>query len=301
MRIYLNRNWNFIEEFTEKLITREVTSVLCEQVIIPHTVKETPFHYFDESEYQMVSGYYRELFVPEEWNGKNILLTFEGVAHTCEVYLNGELIGEHYSGYTAFTMKLENLRYGEQNIVVVKVDSRESLNIPPFGHVIDYMTYGGIYRDVYLDVKDSVYMEDVFLYSDLQSLYAVVTRNTSEVENVCQISLVEKGTESYEKIGQATLRKQEEKVSFSLPKVKLWDIDNPNLYDVKVELLKDNQVIDEKVVTFGFRKVEFKSDGFYLNDKKVKIRGLNRHQSYPYVGYAMSKSMQCMDADVLKE
>ena len=60
------------------------------------------------------------------------------------------------------------------------------------------------------------------------------------------------------------------------------------------------EIIDEKIIIFGFRDAQFRKDGFYLNGKKLKIRGLNRHQSYPYVGYAMPKSMQVMDADILK-
>ena len=176
MRIYLNRNWNF-----------EGTSV-----DIPHTVKETPFHYFDESEYQMISNYQKEIDVPKEWKGKQILLTFEGVAHACEVFLNGEKIGEHRCGYTAFTIKLENLLYGEKNRIHVKVDSRETLNVPPFGHVIDYMTYGGIYRDVYLEVKEHVYLEDVFLHSDLKTVVAEITRNAAVENNICRISIFQK-------------------------------------------------------------------------------------------------------------
>ena len=59
------------------------------------------------------------------------------------------------------------LRYGEKNILVVKVDSGEDLNIPPFGYVIDYMTYGGIYRDVYLDIKNKDYIEDIFIRTNI--------------------------------------------------------------------------------------------------------------------------------------
>ena len=173
MRIYLNRNWDFEGK----------------SVDIPHTVKETPFHYFDESEYQMVSTYQKEIDVPNEWKGKQVLLTFEGVAHVCEVFLNGEKIGEHRCGYTAFTVNLKNLIYGEKNNLLVKVNSREDLNVPPFGHVIDYMTYGGIYRDVYIDVKEAVYLENVFLHTDLQTLTAEITRNIDADNNICRISI----------------------------------------------------------------------------------------------------------------
>ena len=283
MRIYLNRDWNFEGEL----------------VTIPHTVKETPFHYFDESEYQMVSTYQRDIEVPKEWEGKNVLLTFEGVAHSCEVFLNGEKIGEHHCGYTAFTVELKNLIYGEINRMLIKVDSRETLNVPPFGHVIDYMTYGGIYRDVYLDVKEKVYLKDVFLHTDLQTMTAEITRNMSAENNVCRISLCKKTLHEIE-LCKENLQNLEEHIHFSCPDVELWDVEHPNLYDVKIELLENEKVIDEKIIPFGFRKMELKKDGFYLNGRKLKIRGLNRHQSYPYVGYAMPASMQRLDADILK-
>ena len=82
--------------------------------------------------------------------------------------------------------------------------------------------------------------------------------------------------------------------------VKLWDIENPKLYEIKVKLLKDSEVIDEYKDTFGFREAEFRPDGFYLNGRRVKLVGLNRHQAYPYVGYAMPQRVQEKDAEILK-
>ena len=82
--------------------------------------------------------------------------------------------------------------------------------------------------------------------------------------------------------------------------VKLWDIENPKLYEIKVKLLKDSEVIDEYKDTFGFREAKFRPDGFYLNGRRVKLVGLNRHQAYPYVGYAMPQRVQEKDAEILK-
>lgn len=83
-----------------------------------------------------------------------MIATFEGIAHEAQVFLNGERIGEHHCGYTAFSIDIsKKLRIGEENVLTVRVDSRENLNIPPFGYVIDYMTYGGIYREAYVDLK----------------------------------------------------------------------------------------------------------------------------------------------------
>ena len=153
-KLYLNNDWEFAPEFSQSLLKRDNVSTY-EKVRIPHTTKEVPYNYFDESIYQMLCGYRKIIYVPKEWENKRVLVTFEGVAHSAEVYANGKMIGEHHCGYTAFTVELtEYLNYGEENVITVKVDSRENQNIPPFGFVIDYMTFGGIYRDVYMEIKD---------------------------------------------------------------------------------------------------------------------------------------------------
>lgn len=89
-------------------------------------------------------------------------------------------------------------------------------------------------------------------------------------------------------------------LSYPVENVILWELEHPELYEVKTELICDGKLMDERIDRIGFRRAEFKKDGFYLNGKKIKLRGLNRHQSYPYVGYAMPKSMQQLDADILK-
>ena len=105
-RIYVNNNWQFIYNFDEKLHNPEFYRSSIESVRIPHTTKELPFNYFSEDEYQTVSGYRRNLYAEKSWEGSRVLLTFEAVAHYAEVFLNGEKVGEHYSGYTAFTLDI---------------------------------------------------------------------------------------------------------------------------------------------------------------------------------------------------
>ena len=164
-RVYLNNGWCFGREFDGSMIDGSADIDRLENVRVPHTVKETPLHYFDEKSYQLISGYVRKLDIKREWDGKILLLTFEGVAHSCEVYINGKKAASHKCGYTAFTTDIsEYVSYGGENILTVKVNSREDQNIPPFGFVIDYMTYGGIYRDVYLDIKETAYLKDIFVY-----------------------------------------------------------------------------------------------------------------------------------------
>lgn len=318
-RIYINNDWKFAEQFKEEMTQPHYDDSGMQQVRLPHTCREIPFHYFDEQMYQMVCGYRKVLLIAEEWRGKVITLTLEGAAHESEVFLNGEKIGEHHCGYTAFSMDISAyVKFGEDNILAVRLDTRESSNIPPFGYVVDYMTYGGIYRDVYLEVKNKSHLADVFLWSEV-SLKQQKARLHAQVKlagkkashSLCQY-IRKKGEEEYRLLGEQSVIKagtdgsaeempEEEQLCFTAAGVELWNIDNPVLYEIKTQLLLGEEVEDEKVITFGFRRAVFLRSGFYLNGKRVRLRGLNRHQSYPYVGYAMPKSIQRMDADILKK
>lgn len=320
-RIYLNNDWGYTENYSDALLNANYDDSRLKSVRLPHTCKETPFHYFDEHIYQMVSGYRKVLTVPEEWRGKKAILTIDGAAHESEVFINGSKVGEHHCGYTAFSIDItEELRFGEDNILVIKVDSREDINIPPFGFVVDYMTYGGIYRDVYLDIKEPVYLQDIFVRTDISGEKAAVIsqitlNEAAEKLTICQ-SLRKRGDKEYQILGEYAVENPQNtfvesmsgglannrtfELRYQVEDAELWDIEHPNLYELKTELIKDGELLDERTETFGFRKAEFRADGFYLNDKKIKIRGLNRHQSFPYVGYAMPESMQKRDADILK-
>ena len=310
-KIYLNNEWYFDREWKEALCGQDCEEGTLERVRLPHTCAELPFHYFDESLYQMVCGYRRHLFAPEEWKGKHILLTFEGAAHDSEVFLNGEKIGAHHCGYTAFTLELGSLlRYGEDNILAVRLDSRESLNIPPFGYVVDYMTYGGIYRDVYLTVCEEIYLEDVFVKPGApgkDTVLGIAATIRGKAESLRLRTYLRKRDEEEflflgeEAVPDGTDESREAEAVFPVKEAACWDVESPVLYEAKIQLLSGDTVLDERRITTGFRTAAFQKDGFYLNGRKLRIRGLNRHQSYPYVGYAMPASVQRMDADILKK
>ena len=96
-RKYLNNEWKFSEDAeTDATVS----------VRIPHTCKEFPYHYFNESKCQMRCKYERPLFILDEWKDKTLLLTFEGAAHNAEVFINDEPVYEHRCGYTAFTIDI---------------------------------------------------------------------------------------------------------------------------------------------------------------------------------------------------
>ncbi|MBO4881235.1 MAG: glycoside hydrolase family 2 protein [Firmicutes bacterium] len=303
-RYDLNDDWLFSEVFEDGMKELSYDEGAMTPVRLPHTVKETPFDYFDESCYQMVSGYRRRFTAPEEWRGKHVELTFGGAAHEAVVYVNGAKALTHACGYTAFTVDLtDRLNYGGENLIAVRLDSRESLNVPPFGYVIDYMTYGGLYREVFLEVTEKARLADVFLRTEgepdapeLVTLPEIENPDGRDLRVRQQVQDGESVLFSREAVPETELRQ-------AFPGVTLWSPGLPKLYIVRTELADaaSGEILDRVDVPFGFRFAEFRADGFYLNGEKLKIVGLNRHQSYPYVGYAMPASMQAFDARILKE
>lgn len=299
-RIYINDSWLFASEFKEEFLMGTVDATMRE-VRLPHTCQELPFNYFSEDEYHMVSAYRRVIYVPEEWNGKTVLFTVEGAAHHAELFINGTKCAEHQSGYTAFTVDLsDKLFFGSDNILLIKLDSRESLNVPPFGNVIDYMTYGGIYRDVYLEVKEKIHISDVFIKPEVTGKIVSDITVCGDISSDFTIRQTASLGGEIVTIAEATLEKNNFSIHGFVKDVKLWRLDSPTLYDIETSIFEGDRLIDTHLTRAGFRSAEFKTDGFYLNGRKIKIRGLNRHQSYAYVGYAMPQSMQEFDADILK-
>lgn len=319
-RIYLNEGWKFTEQYDDALLKLDVNENELVDVRLPHTCKELPYNYFDENEYQMVAGYRRLLQLEDTWQGKTILFTCEGAGHKTDLYINGQCVYTHACGYTAFTVDITSyLLAGQANVLVLKVDSRERLNIPPFGFVIDYMTFGGVYREVYLDVVEPAYIKDVFVKAKAAkseraelSCEVEVSKEAVNTGMFVRASLKRKSTKACPvkdeefyatpvEIAKMNVVKSKFNLGDIIEHVQNWHIKHPYLYELFLELVDaDGNVKDSRTTTFGFRSVEFKADGFYLNGEKIKIRGLNRHQSYPYVGYAMPESMQRNDAEILK-
>lgn len=166
------------------------------------------------------------------------------------------------------------------------------MNIPPFGFVIDYMTYGGLYREVWLDIKEKTYLKDVFWCGEI---FPVTPADSSpRLRRTAAVRILASGRRSEDAVradivllGECEMTGTKLVLDYTVESVLSWDTVHPVCYEVCTQLIRDEKVLDENVTVTGFRHAEFKADGFYLNGKKVKLRGLNRHQSYPYVGYAM--------------
>lgn len=308
--IRLNNNWHYISEYREGMETGDNFDG-AQIVNLPHTNIELPFNYFDEKAYQFVSCYRRDIHVKPQQAHKTAILRFEGVMTYAKVYLNGVYVGEHKGGYTPFELDV-TAQMVVDNVLTVIVDSTEREDIPPFGGQIDFLTYGGIYREVSLTFHDKLYIENAQIkpmdvLEDEKSIEAdvyIVNGLCADAQAQIQFALRDAdGKMVYS--GSETIRckagKQKHTMRVDgLKGIKLWDIDAPNLYSVEITLT-DGDCEDTFCARIGFRTCEFTDKGFLLNGRNEKIVGLNRHQAYPYKGYAMPQRVQEKDADILKD
>ncbi len=286
------------------------------RVTLPHTNKVFPHHNFDSAEYEFVSTYRKHFALPEPLDGRRAYLDFDGAMIAATVTVNGHAFPEHPGGYTPFSFDItEHVRTHADNLLVVHLDSSERPDIPPFGNVVDYLTFGGIYRDVRLRLVEPCHVVNVFVRpADVLSATPRVEvdvwlRNQSERparRDLCCAVESEGGTLA-EARQTVDVRAQETvKVTLALPQARyqLWTLDDPRLYQCVTRLYETgagNDPLDAVSVRFGLRQAEFRADGgFYLNGERLKLIGLNRHQTYPYIGQAAPPRLQRQDADIVK-
>jgi beta-galactosidase len=311
----INRNWRFNKSFVEGAHGREFNDSAFERVVIPHTNVRLPWHSFDDKEYEFVSIYRRRFKLPAEARGKRVFVDFEGVMTASTVWINGVKLGEYKGGYTPFSFDLtSHVSFDGENVLAVDVDSTERPDIPPFGYQIDYLTFGGIYREVWLRIVPNTFIENIFakprdVMSDhpgldvdcfLQHTEASREAMTLEVELHDGERVVARGEAKVPASAAAAEAMAHSVKLDNLSGIKLWDLATPNLYSVNVRLMRVAQLVDQDKRRIGFRKAEFTDHGFELNGKVIKLRGLDRHQTFPFVGQAMPGRCQRSDAHILR-
>jgi beta-galactosidase len=317
MILPINRGWKFSAKQVDGGHEKAFDDTSFETIVVPHTNKRLPWHGFDEKQYEFVSLYRRRFKLPEQAKGKRVFVDFEGVMTASTVWMNGTRLGEYKGGYTPFSFELTpHLDWDGENVLAVDVDSTERPDIPPFGYEIDYLTFGGIYREVSLRIVPDPFIENLFVRPQnvLSGKPSVDVECFIESAKVLPaMSLQVEILDGDQVIGKASQRipaskaasANGEPVSFvvhvpEIAGIKLWDLDHHNLYNARVRLAKGNQVIDDDSRRFGFREAQFTDHGFELNGKVIKLRGLDRHQTFPFVGQAMPGRVQRRDADILR-
>src|SRR5690554_4254942 len=233
----LNFNWRYSNDFKEEYIKRDYDDCHFKCVNIPHTNFEVPLNNFNEKVYQFVSCYRKTIQIEEKMKNYRYILNFDGVGHIAVIYVNGIEIAKHYGGYTAFQVDITDLLSTGNNILVVQVDSRETNPIPPFGGTIDYLTFGGIYREVSLFVLNESHIESAFIKT-LDVLDSPKVEIDLKVSKSKQMDL---RVRLYDPEGTLVKRVNtlinavESKLIFSVDEISLWDIDSPNLCQLIIE------------------------------------------------------------------
>ena len=316
----INRNWRYNSTATPAARGREFDDSGFARVTVPHTNLRVPWHSFDEKSYEFVSIYRRRFRLPAVARVQRVFVDFEGVMTASTVWLNGVRLGEYKGGFTPFSFELtSHVDFDRDNVLAVEVDSSERPDIPPFGYEVDYLTFGGIYREVSLRIVSPTFIENIFAQPrDVLSSHPALDvqcfvehpepsadLHASDAALTLEAALYD-GKRLLAKTAQELPPPAETSEGHTLHldklgAIQLWDLRSPKLYRVEVRLLRGTDLLDHDTRRIGFREARFTPQGFSLNGTVVKLRGLDRHQTFPWVGQAMPGRVQRRDALILRK
>lgn len=248
---------------------------------------------------EMGTGWYRKTFTPaDDWNGKRILLDFEGIMLVGDVYLNGEHVGGTDYGYLGFEIDItDKLKFGQENVIAVKANTGKPENSR-------WYTGGGLFRDVNFILTDA---EQYFTHHPLSISTPVVDQKSStvkvsgEIATYAKIDSICVGIDVYSPEGKkvySNIKKywnnRKQKIrnfvldSLIINDAQLWNCDSPYLYTLEATIYRpDGSVADNISERFGIRSVEFSPEfGMKLNGKKVLLKGIANHHTLGALGAA---------------
>ncbi|MBD5393200.1 MAG: glycoside hydrolase family 2 protein [Lachnospiraceae bacterium] len=231
--------------------------------------------------------YEKTFCAPAEWEGKTVLVEFEGIYRNSEISLNGVKIGGRPYGYTTFALELTGLRSGEENTLTVVADNSQIPNSR-------WYTGAGIYRPVWLYVgeKEHINYQGVKI-STLSHAPAKIRVETSVTGGDIGVEILD---------GNSVVASGEgSPLELEIPGAKLWSDETPNLYTCRVILTKGGEIVDSTEETFGVRTVHCDPKGFYVNDKRTLLRGGCFHHDNGILGAATYDESEWRRVRIMKE
>lgn len=319
--VKFNTDWRFTRS-SETLSLQQAQQLdEWELVSLPHTAKVEPKIVNDQ--WQGDAWYKKSIPYRRDWAGKKVILDFEAAMNEAEVWLNDEKIAHHLGGYLPFSVDLTpKLRTSGENLLYVRLDNRDNpITGPKPLEILDFNLFSGIYRNVWLRVENPLHITDAVAADKVASggvfvRYPKVTTEAAEIRvqthlvNDAEVSTVrvrqtlldgtKKVSSEEQQINIQGQRETEVTQTLTVSAPKLWSPDNPNLYQLKTEIMVDGDVWDLETTTIGIRRFEFVGQDLHINGVKTFLRGVNRHQEYPYIGYALSDAAQHRDAEKIK-
>lgn len=265
---------------------------------------------FDDTPgYWQGEGIYTSVFVINDTTQK-YFLHFGGANQTTEIWINKEYAGIHHGGYTAFDFDISDKVKMGTNAVKVIVSNAPDQTIPPLD--ADFTFYGGIYRKVLLLQETPVHFKrshgadlvkiDPILDDQLNGTVTVNASlyNPTKIAHSIKLTIYNPDHKLfYTKIKKAT---EVFNHQVKLPSPQRWSPGHPHLYRCKVQILNEKeQVLDTYDHCFGFRKIAATVEGFFLNNKPLKLVGVNRHQDWEGYGNAVPVALQLKDLVDIKK
>ena len=304
----INTGWTFAPGFDPDWTGTDLPGA---PVTLPHNAVDLPLSYFDEGAYQRAFTYQRVIEAPDTAPGEIVELRLDAAMADATVWLNGTEIARHRDGYTPITADLTpHLRPGP-NRLTVRIDGTENPDIPPFGGRIDYLTYAGLYRDAWLTVLPERHIRSAKIETPDALADQKTVRVLIDADGPAEVVIRDAdGLEIARATGIGEI------MITGLEGVTLWSPETPALYFAEITLLLCENIpggnggaappreagttADRLTLRFGFRDIQWTAQGFHLNGRPLKLRGLNRHQSFPYSGYAQGRRSQERDAEILR-
>ncbi|UMB54049.1 DUF4982 domain-containing protein [Lutibacter sp. A64] len=295
-----NKNWKFILNDTLEFSNENFYDTNWRNIELPHDWSVE--HEFSEENSGRNAwlpggiGWYRKEFIlPDNYKNKQIEIQFDGVYRHSQIWINGEHVGIQYDGYTSFYFDISPyLKFGEKNVIVVKVDNSVQPNCR-------WYSGSGIYRNTWLLISDKLHIANWGTYittPEVSKEKAIVNIETT-VENFKGNVDFNLKTIVYNSKGEnvgfavteinATLMKKytlEQQITIDSPK--LWSDRTPNMYVAITQIVVDNKVVDDYKSNFGIRSIRFDAEkGFFLNGKNIKMKGVSLHHEAGVLGAAV--------------
>lgn len=284
-------------------------------VNLPHTYNDEDFMN-DEGYYRGMGSYLKEIEVPESWKGKRIFLKSEGAGSKADVFINWNHVGSHKGAYNAFTIELTNaLEYGTKNYLLITCDNSPQFDIATQSG--DFNVYGGLYRDVYLEVTDDVCISPLYYGSDgVFVTQKRVTEKHADLQTTVRLSTLSDYKDCaiemtlLDASGNVVVKKVSPYifdnkcvVNMEVENPHLWNgMDDPYLYKMVTVLTRSGKEIDRVEENIGLRYFHIDTDkGFFLNGKHLKLRGVSRHQDWKGLASALTKKEHLVDLDLIQE
>ncbi len=265
------------------------------------------YNYGHDDRKSREQGRYRYSFrVPEAWRDRVVDLVFEGVMTDTEVVLNGEPAGPvHRGGFYRFRYDVtELLKPDEDNLLEVTVSKHsQDRSVNRAERDADYWVFGGIFRPVYLTARPVESIDHVAVQARHDGRFVLVARLRGLREPAGLTARIETldGEPLGSSIGAAVDSAQAEiELGARFRAIQPWSAEHPHLYRVVVELERSGVVLHRQRERFGFRTVETRSDGLFVNGHRVLLKGVNRHAFWPASGRALSREIDRRDAELIK-